>query len=122
MEGRHEKNHRSAGGGIKVSDRGRHSGREFSFVCEQGVRVMAECCPTCIFRAANRALLPPGLLREMVEGVREISGVIPCHETLDQEVQAGCRGQFDSGRAVGLQVAAGLGFVAWHCIAPQRPT
>lgn len=78
-----------------------------------GVRVMAERCATCIFRRGNRMHLRPGRLAGMVAEVRRKEGCIPCHETLDDRVQAVCRGQFDAVRTQPLQVAERLGMVVW---------
>jgi hypothetical protein len=96
-----------------VSDRGRNSGRKFNVVCKGRIRVMAKCCPTCIFLPGNLMLLRPGRLREMVEGVREIECVIPCHETLGQEEQALCLCQFNAAKQRRLQVAEELGLIVW---------
>jgi hypothetical protein len=78
-----------------------------------GVRVMANRCPTCIFRPGNQMHLMPGRLRDMVEQVRERDSCIPCHETLDHDRQAVCRGQFDTVKTQPLQIAERLGMIVW---------
>jgi hypothetical protein len=79
-----------------------------------GVRVMAEKCGTCIFRSGNLMDLRPGRRREMIADVRRRDGCIPCHETLDDDVQAICRGQFDVVKTQPIQIAERLGMVVWH--------
>ena len=81
---------------------------------DTGVRVMADRCPTCIFRPGNLMHLQPGRQRDMLDKVRTIEGCIPCHETLDDDVQAVCRGQFDALKTQPLQIAERLGFIVWH--------
>lgn len=83
-----------------------------------GVRVMAERCETCIFHPGNRMRLAPGRVASMVAACladRE-AGNIPCHETLDEPLQAICRGFYDAhgDKIALLQVADRLGFlVEW---------
>lgn len=58
--------------------------------------------------------LQPGRVRDMVDEVRWTEGCIPCHETLEDDVQAVCRGQFEAAPTQPLQIAARLGYVvAW---------
>lgn len=52
-----------------------------------------------------------GVVKSMLEEVRQIDGYIPCHETLDDEIQAVCRGQFETAKTSILQVAERLGAV-----------
>lgn len=40
--------------------------------------------------------LTPGRVKGMVEECKKDEGVIPCHDTLDLDKQAICRGFFDS--------------------------
>lgn len=77
------------------------------------VRVMAERCPTCIFRPGNLMHLQPGRVRGMLDEVRRTEGCIPCHETLDHKEQAVCRGQYDTLQTQVLQVATRLGRIDW---------
>jgi hypothetical protein len=77
------------------------------------VRVMAECCSTCIFRPGNLMHLQPGRIRAMVAEVRRTEGCIPCHKTLDLREQAVCRGQFDAAKTQPLQVAERLGLIQY---------
>lgn len=77
------------------------------------VRVMAERCPTCIFRPGNLMHLQPGRVRSMLAEVRRTEGCIPCHETLGHREQAVCRGQYDVLQTQVLQVATRLGCIDW---------
>jgi hypothetical protein len=89
-------------------------GRRFRVADESGVRVMAERCSTCIFHPGNRMHLQPGRVRQMLADVRRKDGCIPCHETLDDDVQAVCRGQYDVLQTAPLQIAERLGYIVWH--------
>jgi len=75
---------------------------------------MAERCATCIFRPGNLMELRPGRVKEMVDAVNEADGCIPCHETLDDEIQAVCRGQFDTHKTLPLKLAEAMNFIIWH--------
>ena len=88
--------------------------RRHNVADETGVRVMAERCSTCIFHPGNRMHLKPGRVREMLMHVRRHESCIPCHETLDDEKQAVCRGQFDALKTAPLQIAERLGVIIWH--------
>jgi len=80
-----------------------------NLISEDGkVRVQAEKCATCIFRSGNLMHLRPGRVSEMVAEVKEMDGCIPCHETLEGDEQAVCRGQFDKHKTMPLQVAERL--------------
>lgn len=70
-----------------------------------GVRVMAERCPTCIFRPGNLMHLNPGRVKGMLKEIDEIDGCIPCHETLGDEKQAICRGQLETHKTPLLRLA-----------------
>lgn len=85
----------------------------FRIADEQGVRVMAARCPTCIFRPGNLMRLQPGRLADMLAEVRELDSCIPCHATLDDTYQAVCRGQYDALQTQPLQIATRLGMVIW---------
>lgn len=76
-----------------------------------GVRVMAERCPTCIFRPGNLMHLDPGRVKEMLDGIRENDGCIPCHDTLGDPLQAVCRGQYEAHKTQPLQIAERLGMI-----------
>jgi hypothetical protein len=45
-------------------------------------RVMAEMCPTCIFRPGNQMNLRPGALKALVDECLETDGYIVCHSTV----------------------------------------
>lgn len=77
------------------------------------VRVQAEKCATCIFKPGNKMDLRRGRLKDMVEGVRYIEGVITCHETMGHEENAVCRGQYDSHKTPLLQLADAMGVIEW---------
>lgn len=77
------------------------------------VHVCARLCPTCIFRPGNLMQLVDGRVADMVETAGEW-GTIPCHETLDVEHQAVCRGFYDQHRNQGLQIAQRLGVVTFE--------
>lgn len=72
------------------------------------VRVMETRCSTCIFRSGNPMRLRPGRVREMVEGAVADDSAIICHDTLDEEEQAVCRGFFDAHDTQPLQLARRL--------------
>lgn len=78
---------------------------------ETGVRVMAERCSTCIFRPGNLMHLQSGRVKDMMETVRATEGCIPCHQTLGDEKQAVCRGQFEAAKTQPLQIAERLGYI-----------
>lgn len=60
------------------------------------VHVMTERCSTCIFRPGNLMRLNAGRVRNMVERcLGTMGGNIPCHQTLDLDHQAICRGYWD---------------------------
>lgn len=60
------------------------------------VHVMAERCKTCIFHPGNRMRLSKGRVKQMVKScMGQPGGNIPCHDTLDQDHQAICRGYWD---------------------------
>jgi hypothetical protein len=64
------------------------------------VHVMAEKCPTCVFRPGNLMHLQPGRLTDMVRQSIADGGGITCHDTLYREDvdQATCRGFWDAHR------------------------
>lgn len=81
---------------------------------ENGVRVMAERCATCIFRPGNLMELRSGRQKDMLDEIKRIDGCILCHEMLDDEIQAVCRGQFEALKTQPLQVAERMGkIVEW---------
>lgn len=61
---------------------------------DDGLRVCADLCPTCIFRPGNLMHLRPGRVRSMVDQATAADAAIVCHDTLDGP-QAVCRGFFD---------------------------
>lgn len=83
-----------------------------NIVDETGVRVMKDRCPTCIFRPGNAMHLNRGVVRDMVdEANADDAGSIVCHDTLDDEKQAVCRGFFDRHATPLLQIAERMGFI-----------
>lgn len=80
---------------------------------EQGVRVMEAMCPTCVFRPGNVMKLAPGRLAGMIEDAKRDESTIVCHDTLDDQYQAACRGFFDRHATQALQIAERLGYILW---------
>lgn len=66
-------------------------------VRSDGVHVLSEMCPTCVFRPGNLMCLNPGCLKGMIEEARANESCIPCHSTIHgADVKpAVCRGYFD---------------------------
>ena len=77
------------------------------------VHVLAERCPTCIFRPGNLMNLEAGRVRDMLRECVRRETVIPCHERMDTAAPAVCRGLFDTGQVGILQVAERLGVVVY---------
>lgn len=75
------------------------------------VRICKSMCKTCIFRPGNLMHLLPGRVEEMVKEATRNENTIVCHQTLDQPLQAACRGFTDRHATQPLQVALRLGFV-----------
>jgi hypothetical protein len=84
-----------------------------NMVDSDGVRVQAEKCKTCIFRPGNLMHLQAGRVKGMVDDCKDTEGVIPCHDTLDGDKQAICRGFFDSYQddIPLVQLAVRMGFI-----------
>jgi hypothetical protein len=78
---------------------------------ESGVRVMADRCSTCIFRPGNLMDLQAGRVKDMLATIEQTQGCIPCHQTLDDEKQAVCRGQYEALRTQPLQLAERMGMI-----------
>jgi hypothetical protein len=77
------------------------------------VHVQAEMCSTCIFRAGNLMNLEPGQLARLVAEATEEGSSIVCHQTLDGDAHAVCRGFFNARTTPPLELAAQLGLVEW---------
>ena len=75
---------------------------------DDGLRVCADMCPTCIFRPGNLMHLRPGRVRRMVDQALADDSAIVCHDTLHGS-EAVCRGFFDRHHADTLLCR--LGFV-----------
>lgn len=61
-------------------------------VDDQGVRIMAEKCDTCIFHPGNRMMLEPGRVASMVADIKAGDSYIPCHKSLGNFMVAICHG------------------------------
>ena len=82
-------------------------------VDRDGVRIMAERCPTCIFRPHNPMHLRPGVLAHMLKETAAKQGHIVCHDTLDLPKQAICRGFADGygEQSQMVKMAGRIGFI-----------
>jgi hypothetical protein len=58
--------------------------------------------------------LRSGRQKDMLDEIKRIEGCIPCHETLDDEIQAVCRGQFEALKTGPLQVAERMNMIVEH--------
>ena len=76
------------------------------------VHVLARKCDTCIFRPGNLMRLSRGTVKEMVRRAMRDDTAIICHETLDADQHAVCRGFYDKHPTQSLQIAERLGFIA----------
>lgn len=86
------------------------------------VHVMSERCSTCIFRPGNPMRLTKGRVRAMVSSCMATpGGNIPCHQTLDLDHQAICRGYWDgySEKDVLLTAAERLSIVVFDGVGHQ---
>lgn len=77
------------------------------------VRVCEDMCATCIFRPGNLMDLRPGRVRQMVDYARKHDSTIVCHKTLDDPLQAACRGFFERFPTPPLQIAERIGIIDW---------
>lgn len=77
------------------------------------VAVMAQRCPTCVFRTGNPMRLKPGRLAAIIRSNVAAESALPCHETTygQAEREAVCRGFFDRHPTLPLRLAAALGRV-----------
>lgn len=92
---------------------------------DEGVRVQAELCATCIFRPGNLMQLDEGRVAGMVaEATADMAGNIPCHETTYGQArqQAVCRGFWLRHRTPLLQVAERMGVVEYVPSPSAPPT
>ena len=78
------------------------------------VHVLAQECPTCVFRPGNLMGLRAGRLRGMVDEAIADNSTIVCHATLGRGVDnACCRGFYDryADESLALRAARILGVV-----------
>lgn len=84
-------------------------------VAEAGeVRLCARLCDTCVFRPGNLMRLEHGRVAQMARDARAEQGHIVCHETLDTDAPAICRGyadKADRGRSMALRLGRALGWI-----------
>lgn len=83
---------------------------------DNGVRVMAERCSTCIF-TPGAFDLRPGRLKQLTASAVAADSAIVCHRTLDEDLQAVCRGFYEideHGPTAPLQIATRLGLIVEH--------
>lgn len=76
-----------------------------------GVWVMAEKCATCIFRSGNLMELRDGAVGQMKRSADERGTCIVCHEVMDGDRSAVCRGYYDNHNSALLQVAERMGII-----------
>lgn len=78
----------------------------FNVYANGRVHVLEDRCSTCIFRPGNLMHLDSGRLRELVQSTVDggDGSTIVCHQTLDADQNAVCRGWLESaaGRADSL--------------------
>lgn len=72
-----------------------------SILGENGPRLLARKCETCIFQPGNKMHLEPGRVRAMVTKALQDGGYITCHATLPYGEhpdfgEAICRGFYDA--------------------------
>ena len=80
------------------------------------VHVLAERCPTCIFRAGNLMELRRGRVRGMLDEAIANDSAIVCHSTLSTGGDAVCRGFFETRPTTPLQLAERLGLIEWQAL------
>lgn len=76
-----------------------------------GFYVMRDNCSTCIFRPGNLMNLNEGRLKELTDSTDRDDTNVICHQTLDDEVGAVCKGSADRRPGQALQIAQRLGLV-----------
>lgn len=78
---------------------------------EGKVHVMAEMCPTCIFRPGNLMNLESGRVKQMVRDATKAESCIPCHETTHggAEGEAICRGFYEKFPTLPIRLAEAIG-------------
>lgn len=79
-----------------------------------GVWVMAEKCATCIFRPGNLMHLNDGTVGRMKKSADERGTCIVCHEVMNGETSAVCRGYYDNHQSQLLQIAERMGIVRFQ--------
>lgn len=87
---------------------------------DAGVHVLREKCSTCIFRPGNLMELRPGRLADLVAETRRHDTNVVCHQTLDAERAAFCRGSVDESPGQMMRIAERLGAVVLDDAPAQR--
>ncbi len=90
---------------------GSPGGPAFGPARDGGVWVMAERCATCIFRPGNLMGLRDGTVALMKRNADELGTCIVCHEVMDGENSAVCRGYYDSHKSDMLKIAEDMGLI-----------
>ena len=76
-----------------------------------GLHIMREQCSTCIFRAGNLMHLNEGRLKDMTDQTDAGDTNVVCHQTLDREVGAFCKGSVDRAAGQMVRIAERLGAI-----------
>ena len=76
-----------------------------------GLHIMKEQCSTCIFRPGNLMHLNEGRLKDMTDQTDAGDTNVVCHQTLDREVGAFCKGSVDRAAGQMVRIAERLGAI-----------
>lgn len=75
----------------------------------EGLRVMREQCPTCIFRPDNPMQLRRGRVADMTRETDRADTNVTCHQTLGTDRGVLCRGSVDRRPGQMVRIAERLG-------------
>lgn len=78
------------------------------------VHVLAQRCNTCVFRAGNLMHLRAGRLKDLVAANVQADSALTCHETLNTDVPAVCRGFYDTHPTMPLRMATVMQLVVFQ--------
>jgi len=78
---------------------------------ENGVRLLADKCSTCIFRPDNLMRLEPGRVGSMLADVKREDTYVTCHKTLGTGGPGAiCRGSNDAHEGQLMRMARAMGW------------